>query len=154
MEIIISRTRMSGRHPAYEYRALALAEGLTVERSAFAPTIRGPKPIGHIPCVRIAQLIAPTRYFTIAHHRDRAELGKRIFLLARRIETLIVRSIFPEMTADWLPIMFRIDHDPGDAAIWTAIDNLDDAFDRLEPDLDILTAFDLGLRQDSDRRAA
>lgn len=154
MQIIISRTRLPGRRPEYEYRALALAEGLPVERQALAPTVRSPKSSGHIPCIRIAQLITPARYFTIARHPDRAQLGTRILILARRIETLIVRSIFPEMTADWLPIVFRVDPDPGDAAIWTSIEDLDGAFDRLEPDCDILTAFDLGLHQGSDRHAA
>ncbi|GLI98194.1 hypothetical protein [Sphingobium sp. BS19] len=154
MQIIVSRTRLSGTPPDYEYRALALAEGLTAERLARAPTVPGPKSTAQIPCVRIAQLIAPERYFTIERDHDRAELATRILIVARRIETLIVRSIFPEMTADWLPITFRVEHDPADAATWTSIDDLDGAFDRFKPDRDILTAFDLGLRQDSDRRAA
>ena len=58
------------------------------------------------------------------------------------------------MTADSVPIVFELDHDPGDACVWIQIADLTAAFDRLEANLDILTAFDLGLRQGDNLRAA
>jgi ABC-type glycerol-3-phosphate transport system substrate-binding protein len=58
------------------------------------------------------------------------------------------------MTAGSPPIVFQLDNDPGDAFTWIAISDLTDAFDRLEPDLEILTAFDLGIREANGRRAA
>src|SRR3546814_16332315 len=78
---------------------------------------------------------------------ERAALAPRIGALSRRIELLIIRSIFPEMTADSVPIVFELDHDPGDACVWIQIADLTAAFDRIEANLDILTAFDLGPRQ-------
>jgi len=87
-------------------------------------------------------------------HIERGALASRIGALARRIETLIIKTNFPEMTADSPPVIFQLDSDPGDASIWFHMDDLTDAFDRLAPRLDILTAFDLGLRHGDDRHAA
>ena len=84
----------------------------------------------------------------------RSGLAPRIGALARRIETLVIRTSFPEMTATSTPIVFQLDTDPGDACIWTDIDDLTAAFDRLEPRSDLLCVADLGLRQDDGRRAA
>ena len=153
MDIIVARSRIAGTLPHYVYRALVPADTVSAERRALAGTVAGPKSVGRVPCVRIAPLLAPVRYFAM-EHAERGGLAPRIGLLARRIETLIIRANFPEMTAGSLPIVFQLDDDPGDAFTWINIDDLTDAFDRLEPDFDILTAFDLGLRDADGRRAA
>ncbi|WP_048577612.1 hypothetical protein [Sphingobium aquiterrae] len=153
MDIIVARSRIAGTLPHYVYRALVPADTVSAERRALAGTVAGPKSVGRVPCVRIAPLLAPVRYFAM-EHAERGGLAPRIGLLARRIETLTIRANFPEMTADSLPIVFQLDDDPGDAFTWINIDDLTDAFDRLEPDLDVLTAFDLGLRDADGRRAA
>ena len=67
---------------------------------------------------------------------------------------MVIRTIFPEMTAGSVPIIFQLDHDRGDASVWTDVEDLTAAFDRLEPVLVILTVFDLGLCQGEERRAA
>lgn len=153
MDIIVTRSRIAGTLPHYVYRALVPADTVSAERRALAGTVSGPKCVGRVPCVRIAPLLAPVRYFEM-QHAERDGLAPRIGLLGRRIETLIIRANFPEMTAGSLPIVFQLDDDPGDAFTWIAINDLAGAFDRLEPDLDILTAFDLGLRDANGRRAA
>lgn len=153
MEIIVSRSRVAGALPHYIYRALVPAEGVATERRRSCGTVAGPQIVGRIPCVRIAPLLAPERYFEL-RHVERSALAPRIGNLARRIETLIIRTIFPEMAADSLPVVFQLDHDPGDACSWTEIDDLTAGFDCIEPKTDILTAFDLGLRQGDGRRTA
>jgi len=153
MEIIVSRTRIAGALPHYIYRALVPAEAVAAERRRLSGTVAGPRIAGRLPCVRIAPLLAPERYFEMGHV-ERSALAPRIGRLARRIETLIIRTIFPEMTADSVPIVFELDHDPGDSCAWTNIDDLTAGFDRIEPRIDILTAFELGLRQGDGRRAA
>lgn len=153
MDIIITRTRLAGTLPHYIYRALVPAGSVAAERRERTGTVAVPAVAGRLPCVRIAPLIAPDRYF-LMNCAERTGLASRIGAVGRRIETLIIRTIFPEMTADSVPIAFLLDHDPGDACVWTDIENLAGAFDRLEPDLGIITAFDLGLRQGDGRRAA
>lgn len=153
MDIIVTRSRIAGTLPHYVYRALVPADTVSAERRALAGTVAGPKCVGRVPCVRIAPLLAPARYFE-TEHAELGGLAPRIGLLARRIETLIIRANFPEMTAGSPPIVFQLDNDPGDAFTWIAISDLTDAFDRLEPDLEILTAFDLGIREANGRRAA
>ncbi|MBS88120.1 hypothetical protein [Sphingobium sp.] len=153
MEIIVTRSRIAGTLPHYVYRALVPADKLSSQRRALAGTVAGPTIAGRIPCVRIGPLLAPEHYFEMAHHL-RSGLAPRIGALARRIETLVIRTSFPEMTAASTPIVFQLDTDPGDACIWTDIDDLTAAFDRLEPRTELLTVADLGLRQDDGRRAA
>ena len=153
MEIIVTRSRIAGTLPHYAYRALVPADKVAAERRALTGTVVGPKHVGRLPCVRIAPLLAPNRYFAMAH-AERAALASRIAALARRIETLVIRASFAEMTAAFTPIVFQLDSDPGDAFTWMDIDDLTAAFDRLEPRYGDLTAFDLGLRQDAGRCAA
>ncbi|MBS0503176.1 MAG: hypothetical protein JSS55_05105 [Proteobacteria bacterium] len=153
MQIIVSRSRIAGTLPHYIYRALVPAEGVAAERRALAGTVAGPKSAGRFACIRIAPLLAPARYF-VMNHVERTMLASRIGAVGRRIEWLIIRTIFPEMTAASVPIVFQLDHDPGDACVWTDIEDLVDTFDRFEPDLAILTAFDLGLRQGDGRQVA
>jgi len=153
MEIIVTRSRIAGTLPHYVYRALVPADTVSPERRALGGTVPGPTIIGRIACVRVGPMLAPTRYFEMAHHQ-RSGLASRIGALARRIETLTIRASFPEMTANLTPIVFHLDTDPGDACTWADVDDLTDAFDRLEPRCDLLTVADLGLREDAGRRAA
>ncbi|OUC53013.1 MULTISPECIES: hypothetical protein [Sphingomonadaceae] len=153
MEIIVTRSRIAGRLPHYVYRALVPADNVTPERRALSGTVVGPRNIGSFTCVRIAPLLAPERYFEMPHS-ERGDLASRIGALARRVETLIIRAIFPEMTAASPPIVFQLDCDPGDAFAWTDMDDLTGAFDRLEPDLGVLTDLNLGLNRAPGRYAA
>src|SRR3546814_14084886 len=90
-----------------------------------------PRVAGRIACVRVAPVVAPERYLMMSPV-ERAALAPRIGALSRRIELLIIRSIFPEMTADSVPIILELDHDQGDACVWIQIADLTDALDRLE----------------------
>ena len=153
MEIIVTRSRIAGPLPHYVYRALVPVDRVSSERRKLTGTVAGPTIVGRIPCVRIGPLLAPERFYEMAHH-ERSGLAPRIGALARRIETLVIRTSFPEMTAASTPIVFQLDTDLGDACIWSDIDDLTAAFDRLQPRSDHLTSADLGLRHSDGRRAA
>lgn len=81
-------------------------------------------------------------------------LAARLNLVARRIEAVIIHTVFPEMTARLPPLMLTLDSDPGDASYRVAVADLNSAFDRFAPGIDTLTAADLGLHHGSDLRAA
>jgi hypothetical protein len=76
------------------------------------------------------------------HPVERTALAPRVGAVGRRIEWLIIRAFFPEMTAQSLPIVFQLDHDPGDACIWADADDLTGVFDRVEHEFASLTAID------------
>ncbi|AMK23260.1 MULTISPECIES: hypothetical protein [Sphingomonadaceae] len=153
MDIIVTRTRIRGTLPFYEYRALVPAEDIGTDRRALVSCVAAPRVAGRLACVRLAQIIAPDRYFLIPDGRRRA-LAADIGLLAKRLETAAVRTIFPEMTADLLPVVFLLDSDPGNACTWTSIKDLTAAFDRLAANPSMPTASDLGLAADCARQAA
>ncbi|WP_458733067.1 hypothetical protein [Sphingobium xenophagum] len=81
-------------------------------------------------------------------------LAARLNLVARRIEALIIRTVFPEMTARLTPLTLALESDPGEASCRVAVADLNAAFDRIAPEIDTLMAADLGLYQGCDLRAA
>lgn len=153
MDIVVTRSRIQGTLPFYEFRALIVAENLDAGRLDMVITIPAPRVAGRTPCVRIAEIIAPDRYFALPNCR-RIDIAARVGLLAKYIETLLVQAVFPEMTRNLLPVVCQLDDDPGDACTWLSINDLTGSFDRLEPEWEQLTAYDLGLEQDGRRRAA
>src|SRR3546814_2286403 len=106
------------RRPPRSTRTDTLFPYATLFRSAERRMIGGasaaPKIAGRIACARMAPIVAPERYLMMSPVA-RAALAPRLGALSRRIELLIIRSIFPEMTADSVPIVIELDHDPGDA---------------------------------------
>src|SRR3546814_14919610 len=65
-------------------------------------------------------------------------LAALLNLVARRIEALIIRTVFPEMTARLTPLMLALDFDPGEASYRVAVADLNEAFDRFAPGIDML----------------
>jgi len=153
MEIIVTRSRIAGTLPHYEYRALVSADAVAERQRGRACLVKAPKVAGYVRCLHTGPVIAPDRYFEL-DAVAREILGSRIGALARRIDTLIVRFIFPEMNAEQLHPIVTLDDDPGDACVRAEIDDLTGAYDRLASRHDVLTASDLGLREDRARRAA
>ena len=153
MEIIVTRSRIAGTLPHYEYRALISADGVDETRRVRACLVKAPKVAGYVRCLRTGPVIAPNRYFQL-DPAAREILGSRITALARQIDTLIVRFIFPEVPAEQLRPVITLDDDPGAACIRAEIDDLTGAYDRLASRHNDLTTGDLGLRHDRARRAA
>jgi hypothetical protein len=152
MNIVVTRSRIAGSLPLYEYRALVPLEALRPERHALVWPIPYPRIAGSGRCAHIAQVIAPEDWFTL-EMRARTNLGCRITAVARRIEAVLVRSCFPEMAHDLVPIICRHDADPGDACRWIAVDDLTCAFNQLEAVIPWISARRFGLAVPG-RRAA
>ena len=153
MDVIVSRSRIAGTASTYMYRALVPLSEVTAARRSRCVIIQSNCASGRITCTRIADVVAPPRWFD----RELATpcgLAACLNLVARRIEALIVRTAFPEMTARLTPPMFALDFAPEDVGYRLVLTDLNAAFDRFAPRIDALTAADLGLYQGCDLRAA
>ena len=153
MEIIASRTRITGSNPRYSYRALVPLDEIDPARRHRVAILHVQTPTTRLPCTRIADTIAPDRWF----ERNLAVpcgLAARLNLVGRRVEAIILRSIFPEMVTHLAPLMLLLDHDPGSAVHRATTIDLNAAFDAIAPRIDVLMPPDLGLYQGDDRRAA
>lgn len=153
MDVIVSRSRIPGTASTYHYRALVPLAEVALQRRPRCVVIQARIGNGRAPSTRIADVVAPATWY----ERELATplgLAARLNLVARRIEALIIRTVFPEMTARLTPLMLALDFDPGEASYRVAVADLNEAFDRFAPGIDMLMAADLGLYQGCDLRAA
>jgi hypothetical protein len=153
MDVIVSRTRIAGRAPLYSYGALVPLEGVDQNRRHRVAVLHVQTAKIRSACTRIADTIAPHRWF----ERDIAVsfgLAAALGLAARRIEALLLQSVFPEMTTWLAPIALRLEHDPASACHRIATIDLNAAFDAIVPHIGSLTATELVVPRSSDRRAA
>ena len=153
MDVIVSRSRPPGTASTYHYRALVPLTEVAARRRPRCVVIQAQIGNGRVPSTRIADVVAPATWY----ERELATplgLAARLNLVARRIEALIIHTVFPEMTARLPPLMLALDFDPGEASYRVAVADLNAAFDRFAPGIDTLMAADLGLYQGCDLRAA
>ena len=153
MEMITCRARIGGQAPLYSYRVLVPLDQLTPLRRHRVVILHAVTPAGRQPCTRLADVLAPNRWFEpyLAIH---CGLAARLNLVSRRVEAIILHAIFPEMTARLVPPMLQLDHDPGEASHRISGIDLNAAFDSLAPRIETLMAADLGLCTNNQRRAA
>lgn len=153
MDMITCRARISGQAPLYSYRVLVPLDQLTPHRRHHVVILQAVTPAGRQPCTRLADVLAPNRWFEryLAMH---CGLAARLNLVSRRVEAIILHAIFPEMTARLVPPMLQLDHDPGEASHRISGIDLNAAFDSLAPRIETLMAVDLGLCLNNQRRAA
>lgn len=153
MDVIVSRSRIAQTTPTYQYRALVPLAEVEASRQPRCVIIQSRVGGRRIPSTRIADVIAPPAWYD----RELATpcgLAAGLNLVARRIEALIVRAVFTEMTARLIPPMLILDFAPDDATYRLAIADINAAFDRFAPSIDTMLAADLGLYQGCDLRAA
>jgi hypothetical protein len=153
MHVIVSRSRISGTLPIYQYRALVPLSEVAAARRGHCMVIGAVLGNGRVPSTRIADVIAPDAWF----ERNLAipcGLAARLTLVAKRIEALIIRTVYPEMTANLPPVIFALDHDPGKASYRIVTGDLNAAFDRFASTIDTMMAADLGLFQGCERHVA
>ncbi|MDE8652150.1 hypothetical protein [Novosphingobium album (ex Liu et al. 2023)] len=153
MDLILSRTRIAGTASLYSYRALIPLDDLAPARRHRVAILQASTPAGRLPCARIADVLAPDRWFG-REFAVPCGLAAGINLMARRIEALALGFAYPEMTARLTPPTLRLDHDPGDACRRIAVIDLNAAFDALMPHIATLAAADLELDRGHERRAA
>lgn len=153
MDVIVSRSRIAGTLPHYQYRALVPLSDVALDRRMRCVILRAMLGTERIPSTRLADVLAPDEWFE-RHLAIPCGLAARLTLVAKRVEALIIRSVFPEMTVHLPPLVFTLDHDPGNASYRIAIGDLNAAFDRIVPGIDMLMAADHGLFQGFDRHVA
>ncbi|MBS49492.1 MAG: hypothetical protein CMN60_17640 [Sphingobium sp.] len=153
MDVIVSRSRIAGTASTYMYRALVPLAEVAASRRSRCVIIQARIGSVRLPSTRIADVVAPAAWYD----RELATpcgLAVSLNLVARRIEALIIRTAFPEMTARLTPPMVALDFAPNDASYKLAMADLNAAFDRFASGIDGLMAADLDLYQGCDLRAA
>lgn len=153
MDVIVSRTRLAGPQSLYQYRALVPLEDVAVARRARCVVIQAPIGGRRIASTRLCDVIAPDAWFE-RHLAISCSAAARLALVAKRIEALIIRAIYPEMTSHLPPLTFQLDHEAADATYRVKVIDLNGSFDCFAPGIDTLMASDLGLFQGCDRQAA
>lgn len=153
MDVIVSRSRIPGAASTYMYRALVPLADVTAARRSRCVIIQARFGGVRIPSTRIADVVAPHEWFDLELARS-CGLAASLNLLARRIEALIIRTAFPEITVRLTPPMLALDFATENASYQLAVADLNAAYDRFAPGIDTLMAADLGLYQGCDLRAA
>ena len=129
MEILSLRTRITGPAPLYEYRVLVPFEAISVERQSLIHYRTGlAKRDGLF--ARLADVIAPMDNLPTASGLERYQRAQPIITVARRLETIILAVLFPEMTATIAPLLFLVETEPDDAEIHTRIDDIAGRYER------------------------
>jgi hypothetical protein len=145
MEILATRKRVSGTLPHYEYRLFVPFNQLSDERQRLIHyrTDFGTRQGLH---ARLADVIAPIEYLRMPPGPQRYDLARGIANIARRVETLLIAAIFPEMSAWLVPILFLAEEEHDDAQVFTSTMDLVCRFAWLDERIDHLTVADLALQ--------
>lgn len=123
MEIIAARKRIGGTLPLYEYRVF-------VPFSALSPARR--ERIHYRcdfaqwggPLARIAEVIAPIDYLRLAPGPAKHAAGAALIATARSVEAVLVSALFPEMTAERVPLLFHGQDGLPDSRLVSPVDDL------------------------------
>ncbi len=146
MQIIATRTRAAGHHPDFAYRLYIPFDQLSPERQSLISyrTNFGHGRAGEC-LARLSEVIAPLSHLELRPGPARYNGGRAIDLVAQRIEAIIVRRLYPEITAVILPVLLRVPANPYDAAIYTSVSELTGRYQALAAQIDELTADALGV---------
>lgn len=153
MQILIARKRIAGTLPFFEYCALVPFDQISVERQNRISYRSNFGYKGEL-WVRLPEVIAPMDWLRSPPSVAKHETGKHILRAAKRIETVLVRANFPEMTKETVPIIFQAEQDYDDTLTHTHVGDLVDWFSRWDGDLDAISAESLGLLHFPTSRAA
>ncbi|MFC3443853.1 hypothetical protein ACFOKF_22140 [Sphingobium rhizovicinum] len=153
MDVIVSRVRLAGPLSTYLYRALVPLCDVDAKRRGRCVIIQAAVGERRIASTRLSDVMAPDAWFD-RHLAIACGGAARLSFVAKRIEALIIRAIYPEMTSHLPPLSFLLNHVVEDASYRVTIRDLNASFDHLAPNIDTLMAGDLGLFQGCDRRAA
>ncbi len=154
MQIIATRTRAAGHHPDFAYRLYIPFDQLSPERQSLISyrTNFGHGRAGeHL--ARLREVIAPMAHLELQPGPARHEQGRAIDRVAERIEAIIVRRLYPEITAVILPVLLRVPANPDDAAIYTSVGDLTGRYQALAAHIEDLTPDTLGVDQFGKRAA-
>lgn len=153
MQILLTRKRLTGARPLYEYRLFVPFEMLSAERQARIPYRTDFAKRGG-PLARLTEAIAPMDYLRAEPSLTKFDLGRDICMVAKRIEAILIGAVFPEMRAEIVPLLYEQDEELDDAMVMTDINDLAGRYALLARATCQLTAADLGLRAHAHARAA
>lgn len=146
MDILVTRKRIKGTLPHYEYRLFVPFDQLTPERQRLIHYRTDFGKAGG-PHARLTEVIAPIDYLRMEPGLARFDVGRSIATVAKRIEARIIGALFPEMTAPIVPILYLGTSNLDDAQIFTRTGDLVGRFDWLARMAGELSADDLGLAE-------
>ena len=144
MEILATRTRITGTLPLFEYRLFVPLDGLSPERQRLIHYRTNFGRIGG-PFARMPEIIAPMEYLELEPGLRRHEVGQKIARAAKRIETVLIAALYPEMTARPVPLLFQAAEEHNDAMIFTRADDLVGRYEWLASIAGHVEAAELGL---------
>lgn len=144
MQIVVTRKRVTGTLPQYEYRLFVPFDQLSPERQSL---IHYRTDFGRQggPHARLTEVIAAMDYLMMAPGLARYDRGRAIARIAKRIEAIVIRALFPEMTAALVPILFLNETEFDDTLAYTRMIDLAGRHDWLARIIDDVTAEGLAL---------
>ena len=120
MQITLTRRRIRGTLPHFEYRVLIPFDEISIERQSLIH-IRSDYGVKPGPWARTRDVIAPTTHLRMVPGLERYRRARAIDQLAKRIDALLIHHFFPEMTAPTVPLVFLAETHPDDAVIYTDV---------------------------------
>lgn len=144
MRILVTRSRITGTVPFFEYRVFIPFPEISAERHALIH-YRTDFGQGQGDMARIPEVIAPMAFLELAPGLRKLEAGRRIDAVAQHVTAVIVQAVYPEMTAEPVPILQLVGEDPPPAVTTVELMYLAGAYERLL-ELGRVTPDDLDLR--------
>jgi hypothetical protein len=140
MDIVASRMRIGLEQPTYAYRLYVPMSELSPERqrltsyrSNFGISARDAY------LARVNDVIAPMTHLEMPAGLERCAQAKAIEDVASRLSTMILRALFPEMTAETLPLPFLVPSAPPNAILRASIQDLTARYETLRTPLATFT---------------
>lgn len=127
MHIIASRKRISGTPPLYEYWFVAPLDQFPSNRVALIAT-RSDFGIPGGPHARLPEIIAPLDWLRMEPGLAKHDLGRDIRRVANHLEAAFLAALYPELTANPVPLLVQIDEEPGDSLIEATINDITDGY--------------------------
>jgi hypothetical protein len=153
MQILATRRRIAGTLPHFEYRVFVPFDQISVERQNLIPN-RSDYGFKGGPWARTREVIAPMDHLRMPPGLAKHDHGRKIEALAKRIDAILLRAVYPEMTATVVPIVLAMPSNPDDALVYTDIADISGRYLSLHAGFAELTSEDLGLRTYHHSRAA
>lgn len=133
MELLATRIRVTGTSPRYQYRIYAPIAALSPER-VFQLHYRSDFGHGHGLLARMSEVIAPIAWLAMPPGRDRFLQGKTIHLMAGRIETAVLSTLFPEAAVAPIPLLLEITDELPDERVSVEIADIMGRYQQLAAD--------------------
>ncbi|MDF0491503.1 hypothetical protein PX554_25630 [Sphingomonas sp. H39-1-10] len=149
MDIVAFRTRIGQDQPIYSYRLYVPMSELSPERQRLIP-YRSNFGIGarDVYLARTDDVIAPMAHLDTPPGPERYAQAKAIEDIASRLSAIILRALFPEMTAETLPFRFFVPSAPPNAVVRASIQDLTARYETLRTRLATFTPELIGARID------